>query len=428
MKKIIEFILFSTIFINGIVLFKTPFEGYHYYLIALVFTPLFAYKFGLPKIPLKVLFIPGVIGIVQILLGNNEIFVFIKIWGGLLFLLTFFHGLIEYYKYDVNRLFDVYLKWSVVIAYLGVIQVISFIIGFKFGYDYTWIFNKWGVHSGSLFFIRLNSLFSEPAQFAITMAPAVFIALRRIIDNKISSFEMSRKSAFVILAAYLMTTSSVAYLGFLSMIFIYLIEKRQTVYLVLILVIIPLLAVIAYKNIDEVRVRADSFYGLTFENDFSIKNVNNSSFVLYNNFTVSWRNFLDHPLGTGLGSHLFAFKKYSLTNSGNIFKLEFNAKDGNSTFVRLMSETGILGVGFLLWILIGSFSRERKDSASYIVSTSLLVLLILHLFRQGNYFVSGFPFFVLLYYYNGKKSRENLKLKKESAEEVVKPLDEISPY
>ena len=127
MKKIIEFILFSTIFINGIILFRTPFEGYHYYLIALMFIPLFMYKYGFPKVPFKVLFIPGFIGIIQILLGNNEMYVFIKIWGGLLFLLTFFHGLIEYYNYDVNRLFNVYLKWSVVIAYIGIIQVISFI-------------------------------------------------------------------------------------------------------------------------------------------------------------------------------------------------------------------------------------------------------------------------------------------------------------
>ena len=423
MKKIIEFILFSTIFINGIILFRTPFEGYHYYLIALLFIPLFMYKYGFPKVPFKVLFIPGFIGIIQILLGNNEMYVFIKIWGGLLFLLTFFHGLIEYYNYDVNRLFNVYLKWSVVIAYIGIIQVISFIIGFKLGYDYTWIFNKWAIHSGSLFFIRLNSFFSEPAQFAITMAPAVFIALRSIFDNKTASFEMSRKSAFVILSAYLMTTSSVAYLGFLTIIFIYLIEKRQTVYLVLIVIIIPLLSVIAYKNIDEVRVRADSFYGLAVLDDFSIKNVNNSSFVLYNNFTVAWRNFLDHPLGTGLGSHPIAFKKYSLTNSGNIFKLEFNAKDGNSTFVRLLSETGIIGIGFLVWLLVGSFSKESKGSASYILSTSLLVLIILHLFRQGNYFVSGFPFFVLLYYYNGIKSKENLRLSEQNTDQIIDSLD-----
>ena len=123
-------------------------------------------------IAIKVLFIPGFIGIIQILLGNNEMFVFIKIWGGLLFLLTFFHGLIEYYNYDVNRLFNVYLKWSVVIAYIGIIQVISFIIGFKLGYDYTWIFNKWAIHSGSLFFIL-----SEADPLLISKASSNFILL-----------------------------------------------------------------------------------------------------------------------------------------------------------------------------------------------------------------------------------------------------------
>jgi len=167
-------------------------------------------------------------------------------------------------------------------------------------------------------------------------------------------------------------------------------------------VVFPILLSLMYNNISEVKYRSDAFYNLTVESDFSVKNVNTSSFVLYNNYNVAMSNFLDHPLGTGFGSHEIAFEKYSLTRTMDILELEFNQGDANSTFLRLLSELGILGVGFVFYVLFKFYVRFSGDNIHALISNALLVLIILHLVRQGNYFYNGFPFFVLLYYFNWK--------------------------
>ena len=53
-----------------------------------------------------------------------------------------------------------------------------------------------------------------------------------------------------------------------------------------------------------------------------------------------------------MGSHETAFKKYTLTKSLIQYDFEFNIKDGNSLFVRLCTETGLVGLGFILLVAL----------------------------------------------------------------------------
>ena len=88
------------------------------------------------------------------------------------------------------------------------------------------------------------------------------------------------------------------------------------------------------------------------------------------------------------------------------YDFEFNVKDGNSLFIRLCTETGLLGLGFILLILARGFiykvDNKNESLLKYkIISQSIFVLLILVLIRQGNYLLNGLPLLFLLYYYNG---------------------------
>jgi hypothetical protein len=406
LHKVVSLILFSAIFINGAILFgPVPFDGYTYYIIAILFIPYFVITKGLPKMPLVLLVLPTLIGIVNLAMGNNELYPFIKISGGFLLLLVFYYCMIEYFGRNVKRIFNIYVSWAVVAAFIGIFQIIFYIIGFKPGYDFGWIFNKWAIMKGSIAYLRINSFFSEPSQYAITMAPITFLAIRRIIGENMYGVKLSRFSAMIVLMAYIFTTSSVAYFGIIIMFVILLLEKGRLTYLLALLFIAPLFMYVIYANVPEVRFRMDALYGLAVENDYSIGNVNSSSFVLYNHFHVAMQNLIDHPLGSGLGSHQFAFDKYSLTKGANIFELEFNKTDANSTLLRLTSELGFLGFFFALFVMYRPFVSIKSGGIHGLISTSLIVLILLHMFRQGNYFINGFPFFVLLYYYNGLEAR-----------------------
>ena len=72
-------------------------------------------------------------------------------------------------------------------------------------------------------------------------------------------------------------------------------------------------------------------------------------------------------------------------------------------FLRLLSETGLLGILFI-FIFIFKFyvirSRTNIDSQHWIIGNAVLVIIILYLLRQGNYFINGFPIFMWIYYYN----------------------------
>src|SRR6202041_1164387 len=84
-----------------------------------------------------------------------------------------------------------------------------------------------------------------------------------------------------------------------------------------------------------------------------------------------------------------------------------NSADANSLLLRLMSETGLTGLFFMLAIVVQCFvGNDGIDNKYWIISGAILVLILLYLFRQGNYFVNGFPFFIWLYYYNKKNYLE----------------------
>ncbi|MBA3679762.1 MAG: hypothetical protein H0W73_01030 [Bacteroidetes bacterium] len=114
---------------------------------------------------------------------------------------------------------------------------------------------------------------------------------------------------------------------------------------------------------------------------------------------------MKNPLfGTGIGSHEFAYEKYTLNKLiGGIYK--FNAGDANSLFLRAASEIGLLGVIFLVLFVFKYFVSHdllgnEPNNTYWVISNSLLVLILLTYLRQGNYTYNGFFFYCWMYFYN----------------------------
>src|ERR1700758_348798 len=183
-ERYITFFIFLSIFLgSSILLFLTPFEGYFHYVIDLAFLPFFISRYGMPKTPFKILLIPLVVGAFQIMLGNNEIFLFVKIWGGVLLSVSIFYYVMEYYELDVEKMFKLYLTWAYWSAVIGIIQYLSFKINFSPGYDYGFLLNKGNVIvEGNS--IRINSFYLEPSQLGIMLGPAAFVSILNIFRKK----------------------------------------------------------------------------------------------------------------------------------------------------------------------------------------------------------------------------------------------------
>ncbi len=368
-------------------------------------------KYRFPKLAFQIMTIPLIVGVVNVLGENTDQFSFIKVFGGLLLTLLFYQYVMLYYEFNVKRLFKMYVKWCYWIALIGIVQQVSYIIGFKLGYDYSWLFNKWGVIPGGILGLRVNSIISEPSGLAILMMPAVYVAIYNLFRKE--TYIIDKKQSLVVLLVLILTSSSTGLIG-LVIAFMLASDTLNIRYVVIGVVMSISGGYAAYYNIDEFRSRVDTSIGLWIENDFDIKNTNSSSFVLYNNLHVATENLKEYPIfGTGLGSHESAYEKYSLTNTVVLYDFSFNTKDGNSLLIRLLSETGLLGTGFILLILFRSFVHKNQNSElnEYrIVSQGLFILIFVTLLRQGNYMLNGFPLIMLMYYYT---KREYTKRKNE---------------
>jgi O-antigen ligase len=418
-SRVIEILIFISVFINSYIFFRYPFEGYLHYLVFLGLIPLFMLKYGYPKYLIQIFIWFIVVGLVSVWAGIYPMFDFIKVFGGMFLSFTFYHYVLKYYQFNLLQLFSVYLKWSYVAAIIGLVQIVSYKVGFLYGYNFRWIFNKWGVNEGGLLGIRVNSVFSEPSGLAAALAPAAYVAVYNLVHKK--NFILSKKASIIILITYVLSSSSTAYLGLL-IIFVLVIATIKFRFLLIGLGIGGLFFSTIYSVSEGFRSRVDSSIGLWVYQDYTLENTNTSSFVLYNSFHVARESIKEYPFfGTGLGSFKSAFEKHSLTKNVEViaYDFEFNTTDGNSLFVRMMVELGGVGIFLIIVLMVKGFIylRAEDEFIQYkIISQAILILILLNLLRQGNYFLNGFPLFILIYYYNWKQYKKAVKLKSDKFE------------
>ena len=391
--------------------FKTPFEFYFYYIFILILLPFFLVKYGVPKFLLQILALPLIVGLFYILVEENLPFTFLKVFGGVFITSLFFYGWIRHFKTDVQLIFKWYCYSCWVLVIIGIFQIFSFFIGFKYGYDFSWLLNKWGFVEGGVIGLRVNSILSEPTYLATALAPVIYVSIHNLISK--STFLFNKFQSILILMVAILTTSSIGYLGIIISILLCT-ETIRIRYILFGIIITALTFALAYNNVKDFRSRVDAAQGLWINDDYGITNTNNSSFVLFNNLHIAKENLKRHPIfGTGLGSHETAFKRFTLTKTLLPYDFEFNIKDGNSLFIRLCTETGLFGLGFVLLVIARGFIYKidiQKDHMlkHKIISQSLFVLLVLVLIRQGNYMLNGLPLLFLLYYYNGVHYKKSI--------------------
>ena len=401
-----EFILILTMFTSSFVFFRTPFEFYLHYIVFIIYLPIFFLKFKLPKNITVLLFIILLISSINVLFNNLDWFSMIKVWGGAFLSFYFYYFVYLYFSKDIVKLFSYYIKFCTFLLIVGLVQLISYNLNFKIGYDYSYSlgFNKWGlVESGGIFGIKINSLLAEPAQLAIVTIPAFFVAINNLIFKE-NYFIKNKLFNYIIIFVYISITSSTGYIGVLICLLILAI-KRKFYNIIFGLLGSIIIVIILYQNVNEFRVRLDAAFEISnsFEDDISRAVANTSTFTLYDNYIVTKNNFLNNPFfGSGIGSHEIAFNKFSLTKKFfdlNIFAN--NSKDANSLFLRVVSETGIAGLIFVFYIIFsGIKSTNNLNQLEFIISISLLILILLSLLRQGNYFLNGLPLIFIMFYYN----------------------------
>jgi hypothetical protein len=407
---LIVIFIYISIFVNSFVFFKEPFEFYVGYLIFIVLLPGFITRFGFNKNLLYIFLVLLITGLINIMADNDTAAQFFKVFLGLFLSYFFYYYVVLEVDYDIQQLFKWYLKGCYIVAIIGVIQFVSFKIGFKPGYNFHWILNKWAMVMGGNFGIRVNSIFAEPTHLGSVLSAAFFISLYNMFNS--TTYYLSKFQSVVIIVVYIMSFSGLGQMGiFLTFIFL-AISYGLVRYIVVLIPLSVILFNFLYNNVKDFRERYDGLIELFTTGKFVLGKTHGSSFILYNNFVVAMENFKTNFLfGTGIGSHTVAFEKFSLAKDFKVWGFNLNSADANSMLLRLISETGIFGVSIFIYIMVKFYVKRDQNNLSYhwLISNSILIMILLNLFRQGHYFLNGFPFFIMLYCFNALAYQKQLE-------------------
>jgi hypothetical protein len=404
------FVLLDNLFIPG----DFGFDFRVQYILYLLFIIYFFFFYRTVKLNTKRLVFFGIfffiLGLVPIFKGSG-ISEFarqaILIWFNLLFS----YLLLNSYNHDMKRVFEDYIQLIFFASIVGIIQIISQAIGFKFGADFSYLgfeMQNFAMHN-----LKIQSWFQEPSFLAIAFIPVAFICVARLFDL---TDWISKKKAIFIIIVLILSQSSIGLIGLMISLGFVVFSKysilRSPISFIALL-IVSLITALTFYQIPQVKLRVDDSAHLFLNRNVTredVEKTNISTYALYSNYRVATSTFKDNPVfGTGLGTHEINYRRYieDVIPESNIRKeFPLNSSDANSLLLRIVSELGTVGLILLFVFLFkNSVNFRLRDLNTdqitfWLINKSILVLFLIRLLRQGHYTMLGFMLFVLIYYYS----------------------------
>lgn len=326
---------------------------------------------------------------------------------GILFTSIVYYNVLFLYDFDVKRVFSFYLLFAYWVALFGVFDNLLHILG---------IHITQSLPLGPFLF-REFSIMGEPFYLALALTPAVAY----YTSNFNRTWKQQKKRFIIILICYLITYSSIAVAGLaFSILFalyindFFSLRKNRLIAAPLIILPLFLLFNLLIENVKLINVRLVHTRDLFFSEGLNAQaagHSNSSTFSLYSNYIIARDSFVKEPLfGSGLGSHPLIYKETFLKYFPSVYLDMFgaqNQQDANSKFLRLMGETGLVGLLVFFIAYLGFFARKSKMKTENLkelgaINYAVFIYILLCLIRNGNYINVGFFLFFFLYYITWK--------------------------
>ncbi len=336
----------------------------------------------------------GLYSMIAIATIGYEIGKFIQQFTLIAFYIISYATIFPFLKGHLDELFTKYLKIAIIIAFIGIIQWIVYIL---FHLDmFHFLYNR-PVYSMGNIFIRISSIMDEPGYLSIALTPCV------VYFTSIKPYPINFKKIAVVLT-FILTFSAISYVV-LGLSLLYSIAKKFKLIFLSLIVLIPL--IISYSNFISTN-NESIFKGITERIDDSLKGINNlepiyferlnlSSYALISNLWVAI-NAPNRIYGTGLGTHE---QNYLNTYKSDYQYYGFNQKDGYSLFNRIFSEFGIIGL-FVLFIFVFKWFNSRS-----FINICAFFLILSFILKGGHYVRYGLIFWTFMYYYSHKLMHNN---------------------
>lgn len=255
---------------------------------------------------------------------------------------------------------------------------------------------------------RLMSIFKEPAHYVVVVIPACYYYLK---SKKYLEFS-------IIFGTLILSNSSLGYIGCGLMFILPNLTLRRIGYLTALLPIVGAVFYYIYSEHTFFKMRVDDTYNSlkVIQTGKFDEKTNLSSYVMIANMHIAKKNIIDHPLGSGIGSHHYMHTQNYLKEMRPPEYLRIqkrhtdNSFDANSLATRLFSEFGLFGIiGVFLFLYYGS-SVFKKSDLFFI--QGVFIYFLLKLFRDGHYFPPELFLFIWLFYFSVIEHKQVLSIQK----------------
>ena len=346
----------------------------------------------------------------NIFLAKDTLFLLSKQLMGIFLNALFFYLIVKINKYDVKKLFKIYLNFAVLAGVIGLFQELSYLLGFRTGYDFSYILAS-RVHISQTGLLKVSSIMSEPAAFCYVMIPAFFTAITSFKKNEFKFLNKCTSSIIILSVIFSFSLSGYAGISFSFILLFFNYAKMK--HFLIGTVVLSILMFFAYDNVMDLKMRINDSVGALIGKT-KLEETNKSTFTLYCNTLIAWESIKDSPLfGSGLGSHAISYERYlnevvDVKNVNPKFLFQ-NSRDTSSLLIRIMSETGLVGLLSVFYFIFRFWTLKKNDSSNYlwVVNNAILTMFFVRAIRGGHYFVGGTFFFMWMYYFSGKLSNSN---------------------
>ena len=400
-KLVITYLIIATLFITDKGLETRWFFVHWYHFIHILFACYALFRYH--KINKKILAIYVLIAIYSLVTYNYGLNLVIKQLVNIGFSLVVFYNFIVFEEFDLLQIFKRYITFSKAVLVLGFIQVFLFMV--NQGHLFIALFP---FLSESNMTVRFQSIAYEPSFIAYVLAPIVFLSFYNLTHR--ISILINKVWSALFAASYLLTLSTVAYTGILLMLtLLYFknltLDKLYGALFVFFLLLI--ISVTSYVVVPEIKLRVDdTLYGLShpITEDENYRIINLSSYALLSNTYVTMQSLNDQLwTGNGLGTHQLTYDKYLPKRMKAYSSL--NREDANSLALRLLTETGLIGLLVFSFFLFRyktkmKFALDEHEKILWILNIGIFVMMVMVLIRNGDYTAHGRILFLLLYYYS----------------------------
>lgn len=343
-------------------------------------------------------------------LSNDEFtIVVLKQIVGLVFTSIAYYTFLAYNNFEVKRIFRMYIYLALFVALEGLFEEIMNLNGIHINIKYR------ETNSG---FYRIFGIMGEPYFLAVILLPAFnFVFYKTTIFERVNTQISNPILLASIGLCFIFTFSSAGFMGVAGLALFWMVNKNYLSFKSWKIIILPFLIFfmgLAFNNVQSQWKEFNTKFNQTIEAFINnstkkedINDLNTSSFALYSNFIIAKESFQKRPLtGSGLGTHEANYRKYFSKYFDDDFVIKygiFNTLDANSLFIRLMSETGLMGLTMFFWFLFSRLLWRKGYNDPYtrdytIINQSIFIWFVVRLLRTGNYFGNGFFLFFFMYY------------------------------